>query len=408
MQQNGASPTTRPEGWTGVSHSVAGLVTIHLEDPPPGVLAALRHELGESWPVPVGAAPDIRVSFVDAFAEPSELRFLDRDQAAYDTDAFYLVDPAGARTRLALGAGDLPATLVCERSVAALPLLVPLVGLAMLAKDAVLLHSGACVQDGLAVLIAGWKKGGKTEIMLPLVAAGAQFMSDEWTVVTGSGELRGMPGVVHVWSWHLGQLPALEARIPRADQRRLKAVRLYQRLYPHLPLPEGGPIGHRLKALSREGGVAWVAQARCRPEDLFGSQVRREPARVGLLLMPNVGPLPSRAIPTTGTEVVSRMLASLAYERTLLMTAYQMLRFAFPERVCPALETASERERDILDRALGHVPSFEVVHPYPVDLLALRDVVRPLIPAARAATAASTPSASGGRLDRPRPAHGAA
>ena len=62
------------------------------------------------------------------------------------------------------------------------------------------------------------------------------------------------------------------------------------------------------------------------------------------------------------------MVSSLEYERGALTTAYQQFRFAFPDRVSPALETLRERERALLTDALADLPAYEIRHPYPVPL----------------------------------------
>jgi hypothetical protein len=73
-------------------------------------------------------------------------------------------------------------------------------------------------------------------------------------------------------------------------------------------------------------------------------------------------------VPTDPKTVAQRMVGSLEYERAALTTAYQQFRFAFPDRVSPALETVRERERALLADALADLPAYEIRHPYPVAL----------------------------------------
>ncbi len=72
-------------------------------------------------------------------------------------------------------------------------------------------------------------------------------------------------------------------------------------------------------------------------------------------------------------EVAQRMAASLAYERSSLIAAYNQFRFAFPDRRNNFLESVREQEQRLLTRALRDVPTYELVHPYPVSLHELYD-----------------------------------
>ena len=72
-----------------------------------------------------------------------------------------------------------------------------------------------------------------------------------------------------------------------------------------------------------------------------------------------------------------RMVSSLEFERAPLATAYQQFRFAFPDRVCAALDTVRERELELLVDALDDLPAYEIRHPYPVRLHELYDAADP-------------------------------
>jgi hypothetical protein len=54
-------------------------------------------------------------------------------------------------------------------------------------------------------------------------------------------------------------------------------------------------------------------------------------------------------------------------------------RFAHPGLRNEHIETMETRQLDLLGRALADRPAYLVTHPYPVDLAALFDAVRPVL-----------------------------
>jgi hypothetical protein len=76
------------------------------------------------------------------------------------------------------------------------------------------------------------------------------------------------------------------------------------------------------------------------------------------------------------------MSVSITHERLDLTALMLQARFAHPGLRNEHIETMEARQRDLLDRILADHPAYLVTHPYPVDLAALFDTVRPvLVPA---------------------------
>ena len=342
--------------------------------------------LGQSVGTP-SSEPDITVRFVEHLPVEGELRYIGLHSAAFDAAHFYCVEDNGARTRVDFEQLGGPCEIVCEHGVSAVPLLVPMVGLALLAKGSVLLHSGAFVYDGVGVLVTGWEKGGKTETLLPFMQAGAYYMSDEWTIVSpDEGLIRGVSAMTQMWSWHLRQLPEFWARIPAADRLRIRIMRAYQAMYQWVPrwARPRGLIGSWFDKLGADGGVPLLGQSRSAPERLFRDHIRREPAKLERLFFATMKPGDQATgsieiLPVEPDEIARRMVSSLAYERRILMNTYQQFRFAFPERSNALLESTREREQALLDKAFSGVTAHEIRHPYPVRLGALRQAVMPYI-----------------------------
>jgi hypothetical protein len=348
---------------------VHGLVILRLHDAPRHVLDALTRELGPPAPAPRGV-PDLTVRFVDRLPTTGYLRLLGLHAAAFDDEHFYLLDAQRRRTRVDFARLGGPCEMVCEREVAAIPLLIPILGLYLQQAGRVLLHAASFVHRGRGVLVAGWQKGGKTETLLPFMAEGAHYVADEWTVVGPEG-LYGLSSIARVWDWHLRHVPEYWPRLTRAQRARLRVWRLYRALYRTLPRHEhlrSWPV-RLLRQVSTEGGAAWQGVDRVPPAALFDDRVWRGRAPLDRVILPVLGLDDDVAVvPTDAATVARRMVSSLEFERAALTTAHQQFRFAFPHRRNPVLDGARERELRLLTAALDGVPAVELRHPYPVAL----------------------------------------
>ncbi len=361
-------------------HNVHGLVKISMRPAPRAMRRQLRRRLGPSTGE-TGAEPDISIRFTDSLPTEGRLRFLGSNDAAYDDEHFYLLDPVGHRIRIDLEVLGDRCEIVCERGVTSLPLLTPIIAMRLLRRGYVLLHSSAFVYEGKGVLVAGWEKGGKTEMLLAFMAEGAAYVANEWTIVRADGgELLGLGGVVHVWDWHLRSLPRYWSGVSRSARQRLLLLRWYRRVYNSLAdgRTPRGVIASALHQLSLEGGVSLLGQVRVSPEDLFGEAVRHDNVALDHVFLATVGGDGVAVLPADPELIARRMVASLTYERRKLLDAYQWFRFAFPDRSSDLLEGAQELEARLLSEALSEKPSHEIVHPYPVPLDALYRAAAPV------------------------------
>ncbi|MEP6953687.1 MAG: hypothetical protein ABI950_06455 [Solirubrobacteraceae bacterium] len=354
-----------------IDYDLHGLAGIRILGATPRDVAAVDRQLG---PIrgELSRAPDIVVRFVDHLEVGSPVRLLGVEDAGFTQDAFLILrsrHKSRARVRIPLERVGSTCEIVCERGLAAVPLLVAVVNLTVLARGALPLHASAFVHDGRGMVVCGWSKGGKTEAVLAFMARGARFVGDEWLYVTGDGTtVHGLPEPMRIWDWHLAQLPALRGRVARADRIRLAALRT----------AAGLTRGRRARRVGALVGAQLHVDAA--PARLFGPGVVARSAPFDhVFLVGNWDQQPTVARPIAPAEVAARMAASLAYERTPLMNAYQQFRFAFPERRNPLLEAAASRERALLERVLDGKPSHAIDHPYPVDLDELFEAMRSVL-----------------------------
>ena len=361
----GGRPTLR--------HGVHGIVTVELVDAEPAHRQWLLSVLGPSRDPSHEA--DVVIRFVDDL-HTGDLTQVGPD-AAFGGGKFY-IGAEGRRTEIDLAhAGDVT-VLQCERGVPAVPLLIPLLAARLAGRGHVLLHASSFVHNGVGVIVAGWEGGGKTEMLLPFVAHGADLVSDEWTIVGPPGEpFYGLAGSVQLWDWQLRQLPALRRRLGPVRRARMSVA---SALLSHME--HGKERSSVPRRLVRELRAPLRHNARTTgpPEQLFGC----EPAPVGpppdVVILATVVDRPETTIrPVTSDEIAQRMVASLAFERRALLEAYAKFRFAFPDGRNSSLERLPAVEEQILRVAFGPCRAYAVEHPKPLSLNDLYAVAAPVL-----------------------------
>jgi hypothetical protein len=342
-----------------VDFDLHGIALLRVVDPPPAAVAAVTADTGLRPGPPCDRAPDLLVTFGAELTGPEPLRHVGRD-AGFSGQTFVLGGQPGGRVEIPLDSlDDSPLLLRCEPNVRYVPHLVVLLNLAMLRRGWLPLHAGAVVHDGRGIVATGWSKGGKTESVLGLMAAGAHFVADEWCYVDPRTKtVLGLRHPVRVWEWQLRQLPSLRRTLSLRQRIRLALTRGLMR------------IDAFREALAPTLGVSYP------PERLFGKERLTDRMQLDELVLVEAWDAPDiSSRPIEAAEVAARMRASLQDERARLHADQKRLAFAFPERRAAHLAAIDEREAQLLDAAFAGVPARLVSHPYPVDLAALARVV---------------------------------
>ena len=362
-----------------VDYDLHGLVGIRLLGASPRDATAVRRQLGPIE-APLGREPDIVIRFVDRLPTPSSLRYLGVEDAAFTDDAFLVLrsrHKARAKVRIAFEEIGGRPEIVCERGLPAVPLLIPIVNLTVLARGALALHASAFAYDGVGVVSTGWSKGGKTEALLAFAARGARYIGDEWVYVSSDGQrVFGIPEPIRLWEWHLRDLPEYRARVPRGDLARLRAIKLFRSLERVVP-PQG-----RLAPVKAFNRIAPLLRRQLfvdmDPERLFDGTLGPRSGSFDRLFFVASHESPEITVePIEPEEVARRMAFSLQHERLDFMAFYLKFRFAFPDAANPLIDSAGELERRALERALAGKPAYAVHHPYPVSIPALFDAMDP-------------------------------
>jgi len=188
-----------------------GLALVRLAGAAPRDVAAVARQLGPIEAEATAARePDVVVRFVDRLETRGPVRLLGVDDAGFTDDAYLVLrgkHKAAVRVQIPLDRLGDRCEVVCERGLAAVPLLLAIVNLRLLATGILPLHATAFVHDGVGMLATGWAKGGKTELLLAFAAHGARYVGDEWVYLDGGGRMFGVPEPIRLWDWHLDDLP---------------------------------------------------------------------------------------------------------------------------------------------------------------------------------------------------------
>jgi hypothetical protein len=335
-------------------------------------LGPLRHELDRE--------PDLVIRFVDRIAHASRLRYLGARDAGWTDEGFFILrsrkEPVVVRLPMDRIGGR--CEIVAERGLPAIPFLIAVLNLTVLGNGALPLHAAAFELDGVGTLVTGWSKGGKTELLMGAVTAGARYVGDEWVYVTPDGTMRGIPEPIRLWDWHLDQLPDARTKLGLGDRVKLGGIPILRRVDSATPHAVRRFPPNRLlhRAMPVIEGQAHVDLP---PERLFGPLGTLIASADRVLLTVSAAGPGITVEPIEPEEVARRMAASLAYERNDLTLLWHEARFADPSLLNEHLETFETRQRELLAAVLANRPTWIVTHPYPVDLAALFEAVRPVL-----------------------------
>jgi hypothetical protein len=356
-----------------------GLAGVRVVDAAPSDLAAVARQLGP-LPKTLEREPDIVLRFVDRVGFSSRLRYLGAREAGFTDDGFYVLRSRKEQVVVALPMDRIGGRceILVQRGIPAVPFLIAILNLTVLANGALPLHAAAFELDGVGTLVTGWSKGGKTELLMAAAMAGARYIGDEWVYLTPDGTMVGIPEPIRLWDWHLAQLPAARARLTLGDRVKLVAIPALRRLDRSTPAAVRRFPPNRLlhRALPILEGQLHVDVP---PERVFGPLGTMTGRLDRVLFVVSAAGPDVTVEPIDPGEVAERMAASLLYERLDLTALYLQARFARPGLRNEVLETADARQRSLLGTVLAGHPAYVVTHPAPMELAALLAAVRPVL-----------------------------
>jgi hypothetical protein len=363
-----------------VDFDLHGCVGVRLLGATSADARAVRRQLG---PIerPLDRPAEIEIEYVDRIETDGPLRFVGRDDAAFDRWSLVLLRgrfKASVRVAIPLDRVGGTCRIVAERGVGPIPLLLPMINLTALGRGLLPIHASAFVHGGRGVLVTGWAKGGKSEVLLAFAERGAAYVGDEWVYLADEGaRMVGLPEPIRLWDWQLRAMPAFAARVSRGQRLRLASTRALGAVMggtagaPVVRRTAGGRTLRRLRPF-----VDHQLDVQIPPAQLFDGRVLPDGAPLDRLVFVESAEGPETVVePIAGSEVARRMVHSIRHEWLDLWTAYLKWRYAFPERPNPFLEGLEATLTERLQAALGSRPAVLLRHPYPPDIPALADVL---------------------------------
>ena len=370
-----------PSGNVGdtVDYDIQGIVGIRLKNAWPDAVRAITNQIGPPCRR-LSRTPDIEIRFVDSIPTP-KLRFLGVGDAAFDDNGFYLLKSSKAPCKVRIPFEDIGKRQLALTSVhefKSVPLLIALINLTFLSKGYLSLHSSAFSINDCCSLVTGWAKGGKTEAMLAFADLGAAYISDEWTLLDHkSDEAFGIAEPICLWDWQLRQVPRLRKLVPLGKRITFAGIHMLDACNRLLSrgltrkLPPVRMLNEALPALKRQLNI------RLHPKDIFGSNMQASGSisRVFLIMSHDSPEVLIEEISTK--EVAERMINSNDYELLPFFEKYNAFRFAFPAATNSFIDNMRHQQEQLLYKALDGKKAFRVLHPYPVNLKALGEAMKP-------------------------------
>jgi hypothetical protein len=367
-----------------VDYDIHGLLGIRLIDASPSDIERVSGHLGLP-PAPFSGEPGIVINFVEALLTEKPLCHLGRDDVGFTDDKFVLLrsrNLARARIELAFDTFSDRIEITCESGLPAIPLLRPMINMAMLARGIVPVHAAAFEHNGTGVLVTGWSHGSKTGTLLAFMADGAKFVGDEWIYLDADRDrMVGLPDHLEARPWYLRDLPNYQRHAGRKDRLRVAMAEQAARwLSPRVAASErrnsltAKLIRFAHQALMDQQSIELV------PTALFGRAACTLKSGLDLIIVAISRDSPGIDVePVPVERVATQMAASFVFEQASLLSSYQKYLFAFPGRRNALFDQAEELYRGLALRALAGKKAFTMLHPYPVAIDALRKAVRPLL-----------------------------
>jgi hypothetical protein len=372
---------SEPRHLQTVDFDLHGLARIRLIEATAADVRTVARQVGPIQATVAGEA-DITIRFVDEVPIHGPLRIVGLDQGGYTDDSFLVLrskHKSQGRVRVPIDEIGGRFEILCERGAAAVPQLIPILNLTVLARGALPLHASAFVIDGIGVAACGWSKGGKTETLLSFMRHGAQYVGDEWVYVTGDGKwLHGIPEPIRLWDWHLTQIPEYRALVSRKDRAKLSTIGALESVHRGMPrrarrrLPGVHAFDRVMTLLEGQRHVDPPA------ERLFGRDRWVERAPFDRLVFLGNAQVPDVQVEAIDPmEVAERMTFSHVHHRLGFLDYYWQFRYAFPDRPNRIVDEIESIERALLRKVFANKTAFEVLHPHPLDIAGLFDAIRP-------------------------------
>lgn len=372
-----------------VDYDLLGVVGIRLENATPVQIAAIGRQIGS----PAGTLkrePDITIRLENNLPALDKGALLGLNDTLFTEDRFYII--RGDHINRQMVQVDFrqiggPVALTCHNGLSAVPSLInPVINFMMLKKGYIPLHATAFALHGTGVLLTGWSKSGKTEILLAFMEHGAEFIGDEYIYIDAEGKsIRGIRKPITLWEWHLPELDRYWHLIGRSERARLRTLRTSLNILQIASRKNVIPGRFLNNIADRVIGEIQIRMAtKISPRKIFGQQVKGQVVQLDKVVFTATHlSREVRVRPMDTAEIAARMAHSNSHQRKFFMDYYRKYLFAFPENTNDLIDGIDRLELDALVQALAQKDGHRIDHPYPVPF---EDLFAALHPAIRASS----------------------
>ena len=350
-----------------VEFDINGIVGIRLINPTISDSAAVAKQLDQKE-THLERDPDIIISFQDSFNN-SAINYVGLNYAGFNDEGFYVLRGGREKMKMRIPFEKIgqKLELECESGVPSIPLLDSIINLTFLKKNYVFLHASAFVYNGIGNLVAGWTKGGKTEALLAFGNHNAQYVGDEWVIISPNGEsMFGLPVNICIWDWQFKYIPNLLPKITIDRKILYKLIYFLDTFYNF--------FNHGV--LKNSFLLKWISKAlpsfkrqlnvRERPEKIFKNAICKKSSFDKLFLMVGRSEPEISIEPWDPSDIAARMVSSNNFEQKTFWEYYEAFKFAFPNLQNEFLESADMLQKSQLECAFKDKKAYQVLHPYPV------------------------------------------
>ena len=294
-------------------------------------------------------APDIVIEFVEEMSSLEQSVHV-RDPISYDNEGVFIHDPDYHVVRIdfeAIGQSTCHVTCDVNFNQYFLSIIMEyLVHFYMVKKEAVFCHSSAFKVDGSVILCPAWRNVGKTNLLLAFLKDGAEYISDDWSVLHSDATIRSLAKRIQLLHYNFDAYPEL---LDYASDDFVALARFIM-----LVKKDGYDLDQRtLSALEQK------ARLRLSPYKTFKQEFDTSSMSLDHVFllkreMNNDAPVTATKIDTN--TLVSKMSAILEFEQSYFHLAY-LAHKAQIGKPNPFLDTARERSFRVMHEAMDAMPS---------------------------------------------------
>ena len=357
-----------------IDYDIHGIVGIRLVEPTDKDAAVVANQLGLTQ-ASLRRAPDIIIYFKKRLPA-STLKYLGLDFAGFADEGFFVLKSNWAKTKVQIPFEKIggQCEIICESGLGSIPLLSHIINFTFLKKNYIPLHASAFLYNGIGILVAGWATGGKTEALLSFAKHGAQYIGDEWIILSSDGqEMFGIPVPTSIKNWQFKYIPELLPKISKQQKTLFKSIHILeaiQRKFSQGKFKNFLPLkllNKGLPGLRRQLKI-WVS-----PREFFKNcfcEQRATPDKLFLIVMHTESDVKVEACDPM--EIAQRMMSANEYEQLHFFEYYKAFKFAFPRLRNEFLENIDELQNTLIYSALEGKEAYKVLRPSPtvsLDLL---------------------------------------